>query len=84
MSEETRSKTFEVTLSGELLEWAEGYVVDGVYPSVEAVLIQYLQNDMDEIAAMVKEGLESGTIETTPDELFADIMGRAKDDDAAA
>ncbi len=82
MSEETRSKTFEVTLSGELLEWAEGYVVDGVYPSVEAVLIQYLQDDMDEIAAMVKEGLESGICSETPEEIFAAL--RSKTGDTAA
>ena len=79
MSEETRSKTFEVTLSGDALHWLEYQLETGQHASPEDMLRSLVLHEQAEIIAGLRATLDKGASAMTPAEAIEAIIKKRSD-----
>lgn len=75
MSENTM-KTFDVSLSGDLLAWAEAEAEQGPHEDVQAYLRALVEKDLAETRRLLEEGRASGLSGKDFKQVLADIKGR--------
>lgn len=79
MTDETRSKTFEVTLSGDALHWLEHQLACGQYASAQDMLNSLVLQEQAEIVAGLRATLDKGASPMSPADAIEAIIKKRSD-----
>mgnify|MGYP000686980636 CR=1 FL=1 len=75
-------KTFEITLSGQALEWLEAELRDGTYTSASEMVQALIERDYKALISLLEEGDQSGLSGMTMKGLIEDIRLKRADEAA--